>query len=471
MRLNLKLLSCMLVFAPITLPFWAQATTLDEVVNAACEFHPDIFTASLQLQEANERVKEARATVFPRINSITEVGLADDADTLNSQLRDARPISTQLSLDQPVYVGGRARAAIRGAKFQRESERFRSESQILNAQLTAIQAYITLAEAQEVLNVREQDLEALEKRRRDASRRFELGGGTRSDIVQAEARIARGEAEIVAAKRNISEAQASLYEASGIMQREKLSLPSVPVLKPTLLAALEEAGQVNPDIKSSNALIDVSKQNIKTAKGNRAPEVRLLGDLNIQRDTAFNGFERDEGSLRLRMTVPIFAGGALASRERASFLSQNRAEYDRNRIINRVRENVTTAWSRLQASERLVLVNEDLVSVAEKAAIAVKKEAEAGFRPNLDVLDSQQELLEAKLALTAAKYNNVLSSYFLSGSIGKLDNSRYVKCQDLLPNFDRAPRYKVLEKIDTLIPGVKLKIPEKRERKGPRSRR
>ena len=255
------------------------------------------------------------------------------------------------------------------------------------------------------------------------------------------------------------------------MQGEKLALPSIPAQKPSLVAALEEAGRVNPDIKTSYALIDVSKQNIKAAQGNRSPEIRLLGDLNIQRDTAFNGFERDEGSLRLRMTVPIFAGGALAARERSSFLARNRAAYDRNRTINRVRENVTTAWSRLQASERLVSVNEDLVAVAEKASIAVKKEAEAGFRPNLDVLDSQQELLEAKLALTAAKYNNVLSSYFLSGAIGKLDNSLYPKCNNLLPSFDRAPRYKIIEKIDTIIPGVKLKIPEKRKRSGPRSRR
>ena len=126
------------------------------------------------------------------------------------------------------------------------------------------------------------------------------------------------------------------------MQGEKLSLPSIPIQKPSLAEALEEAGRVNPDIQSSNALIDVSKQNIRAAQGNRSPEVRLLGDLNIQRDTAFNGFERDEGSLRLRMTVPIFAGGALAARERGSLLARNRAAYDRNRIINRVRENVTT---------------------------------------------------------------------------------------------------------------------------------
>ena len=471
MKMYRKTYGVFVVLSTCSLSFLASTTTLTEVVNSACTFHPDVYTAGLQLEEANERVKEARATVFPRINSITEVGIADDKDALNSPLRNSRPMFSQLSLDQPVYLGGRARAAIKGAKFQRKSERFRSESQILNAQLTAIQAYITLAEAQEVLSVRQQDLTALQKRRDDASRRFELGGGTRSDIVQAEARIARGQAEIIAAKRNISEAQASLYEASGIMQNERLSLPIVPGLKPSLVAALEKAGQVNPDIKASNALIDVSQQNIKTAQGNRSPEVRLLGDLNIQRDTAFNGFERDEGSLRLRMTVPIFAGGGLAARERATILSRNRAEYDRNLVVNRVRENVTSAWSRLQASERLVLINEDLVGVAEKAAIAVRKEAEAGFRPSLDILDAQQELLDARLALTAAKYNNVLSAYFLNGAIGELDNSQYQSCQNLLPEFNRQPRYKIIEKIDTIIPGVKLKVPEKRKKKGPRSRR
>lgn len=471
MKIHRKSLGALIVLSACSLSFSGSATSLADTVNSACQFHPDVFTAGLQLQEANERVKEARASILPRINSVTEVGIADDKDSLDSPLRNSRPMFTQLSLDQPVYVGGRSRAAIRGAKFQRTSERFRSKSQILNAQLTAIQAHINLAQAQEVLSVRQQDLETLEKRRRDAARRFELGGGTRSDIVQADARIARGEADIITAQRDISEAQASLYEASGIMQREKLLLPTLLGPMPSLQEALEKAGRINPDIRSSNALIDVSQENLKSAQGNRAPEVRLLGDLNVQRDTAFNGFERDEGSIKLRMTVPIFAGGALAARERASLLSRNRAQYDRNRIVNRVRENVTSSWSRLQASERLVSINEDLVNVAQKAAIAVRKEAEAGFRPNLDILDAQQELLDARLALTAAKYSNVLSAYFLAGAIGELDNSQYVSCQELLPDFDRPPRYKIIEKIDTIIPGVKLKVPERREKKGPRSKR
>jgi len=280
-----------------------------------------------------------------------------------------------------------------------------------------------------------------------------------------------GQAEIISARQSIEEAKANLFEASGVFIDVPLSLPYLPKLPKTIQAAYTLAGKVNPDVKAASETINQAEQNIKTSQGERSPEIRLLGDLNIQRDTAFNGFERDEGSLRVQMTVPIFAGGALASRERSSVLAKSGAQIDRVRIINRVRENVASSWSNLEASRGLIKINEDLVHIAEEAAEAVKKEADAGFRPNLDVLNSQQELLEARLALTAARYNEVLSAYFLLGSIGELDNKAYLACQNILPNIRLEEQRLKLEGPQRFIPSIPVKPARRKKKTGPRSRR
>lgn len=467
-------LACVICVTVAGLPVKSYAASLKDVIESACTFHPDVFTAQLNLSQANEGVKQAKAIVLPRITSISEVGFSDDAGAgaaIQSSIQNSRSRSTQLTLDQAVYLGGRGRAAIAGAKFQRKAQWYNSERQVLNAQLTAIQAYIELAQAQDVLNVRQEELQSLVKRRDEAQRRFELGGGTKSDIVQAKARIARNEADIISAQNEISQARASLYEASGLLLAGPLSLARVPDVPANLEQALDRARAVNPDIQAALASIDVADQNIKTSQGDRSPEIRLLGDLSVQRDTAFNGFEREDASLRMRLTIPIFAGGALASQETGARLAKNSATYEHHRVFNRVRESVAMAWSQYEASGRLIAINKELVAAAQTAFNAVKKEAEAGFRANQDILNAQQELLEARLALTQAQHNNVLSAYFLLGAVGALDNQLYPKCQKLLPSFDAAPKRKIVKNINSVVPGIKLQIPERKRRRGPRNRR
>ena len=467
-------ISLLAIVLTLSSAIMSSATSLEDVIEGACEFHPDIFTAKLDVHQAHEGVQQAKAIVLPRITSISEVGFADDAGegaAIQSSVQDSRLRSTQLSIDQAIYIGGRGRAAIRGAKYQRDVQWYSAEREILNAQITAIQAYIEVAQAQEILEVRTAELSSLKQRLQESRRRFELGGGTKSDIVQAQARIARNEADIVSAQSDIEQAGASLYEASGIHPSEKLELAALPDVPTNITQALEYARQINPDIKAANSAIDVAGQTVKTVQGDRSPEVRLLGDLNVQRDTSFNGFEREDASLRLRLTVPIFSGGALASRERDAHLAKNSTAYNHLRVVNRVHEGVLSAWSQYQSSQRLIKINEQLVVAAEKASIAVKKEADAGFRANQDTLDAQQELLDAKLALTGAKHNNVFSAYSLLGAIGRLENEKYPKCQNLLPELDPAPKRKIIKKINSIVPGVKIEIPERRKTTGPRSKR
>jgi len=454
----MRVLTSLLLIA-VTPVMHASAATLPEVVNAACTYHPEIQTARYQVEEAQERVNEARAIILPRITSVSEIGIADDdnavddqaINTITSTLANARPSSSTITFDQPL--------------------------QILRAQLAAIQAYIDVARAQATLKVRQENIAALQKSQSDAQRRYELGAGTISDIAQASTRVTQGQADIITARRDIESAAARLLETSGIRLEGDLARPLLPPPIASLREAVLLARKVNPDVAAAASEIDVAKQNVKNSKAATRPQLRALGTLDAQRDTAFNGFERDEGRLRLQLTLPIYEGGANAARRRASLIAQNRIAFTHYGVLNQVQENVTTAWANLEAAERLVGANQALVTAAQDAASSIKKESDAGFRPKQDVLDAQRELLFAKLALSDAKFNQALSAYQLYGAIGRLDNTLFPDCQGLLPEITDGPKRPIIRELDvnipfiTNFPHIKIKEPEKRDRTGPRGRR
>ncbi|WP_298916489.1 TolC family outer membrane protein [uncultured Algimonas sp.] len=416
----------------------AVAQSLEQAVNSTCLTNPGVATATFRVAQSEEGIIEARSALFPRLDSTTQIGLADDGDEVDElrgglgPLTNARQVSSRLSLSQPLYLGGRARAGIAQAKASRDVELYRRQAELIDLQLDTIEAYVDLARARAQDDVQRSNVRALKEQLGNAERRFELGAGTRSDIVQARSRIGQGEAGVTDAQNAIRQAFVRLRNITGLTTVDDIELPTEPSVPLSIGAALSEAARNNPNARIALAQIEQAEQSIRVAQGERSPNIRLLGNLNIQRDTAFNGFERDEGSLSVEMNIPIFAGGGLASRERSAKLGAALQRSERDRILQRLAETVEREWYNLLASKDLIEVNNGLLKAATQALEAVSREVEAGFRPNVDLLNAQQELLAAEIGLTNARFDTVLSAYRYLGVIGTIGEGRFLKCRDVI---------------------------------------
>lgn len=444
----------------------SNADELEYAVNMACLYHPQSHAAGLLVEEAESRISEARSAILPQIGINSQIGLTEDFEETAQILDNGRPISTRLTLNQPIYLGGRGRARIRGAKEAVKVQQYQSIRQIHDVQIGAIQAYIDLARAKSALSVREENLSVLEQRRKDSERRFQLGAGTKTDIVQAEARIERGHAEIVGARREIREALAAYFEATGYEPEEDLALPSYPVLPEDFAGAWEIAQYLNPDINAAKSQINVARQNIKTIRNSFEPEISLVGDIGADRDTAFNGFERDDARVSINMNIPLFSGGGNRARKKQSLLAERRSFYQRNIAMNNIVESLSSAWAQYEASLELIEVNQNLVDVSRKAAVSVKKEADAGFRPSIDVLDAQQELLEANLAVSESKFQSVLAAYIVKALMGDLSLPNTPDCIAAMPNMSDKKHVSPLLELPIIsdlpiISNIRLTVPKK----------
>jgi outer membrane protein len=122
--------------------------------------------------------------------------------------------------------------------------------------------------------------------------------------------------------------------------------------------------------------------------------------------------------------MPIYQGGGeySAIRQSKETLGQQRLTLDINR--DQARATVVQSWGRLDAAKAQIDSTTAQVNAAEIALNGVREEARVGQRTTLDVLNAQQELVNARTALVMAQHDRVVASYNLLAAIGGLSIKR-----------------------------------------------
>jgi outer membrane protein len=121
-----------------------------------------------------------------------------------------------------------------------------------------------------------------------------------------------------------------------------------------------------------------------------------------------------------QLSVPVYQGGAEYSliRQSKETLAQQRLNLEMTR--DQIRANTVTAWGQLVAGKAQVASAQSQVTASEIALNGVREEAKAGQRTTLDVLNAQQALVNARVALVTAQHDRVVASYAVLNSVGRL---------------------------------------------------
>ena len=126
------------------------------------------------------------------------------------------------------------------------------------------------------------------------------------------------------------------------------------------------------------------------------------------------------GTATANVTIPIYQGGSEFSliRQSKESLGQQRLTLDLTR--NQVRQAVVQAWGQLEAAKAQVVAAQSQVTSSEVALNGVREEARVGQRTTLDVLNAQQALVNARVALVTAQHDRVVASYNVLAAVGRL---------------------------------------------------
>jgi outer membrane protein len=188
----------------------------------------------------------------------------------------------------------------------------------------------------------------------------------------------------------------------------------------SLPAAMAAGTAEHPTVTAAQNNVDVALHQVKIAEGILYPTLSLLGSVQKNYDVALTTPETFTASVGGQLSVPIYQGGAEYAQIRQAKETLGQRRHDLDLARDQARLTVAQAWAQLDASKGTIMATQGQVKSAEAALNGVREEARLGQRTTLDVLNAQQELVNARVALVGAQRDRVVNSYTLLGAIGRL---------------------------------------------------
>jgi outer membrane protein len=384
------------------------------------------------LRATDESVPIALSGYRPRITASASVGaLGQDqttkvvspqgVGTYTGNWDNITPHNFGLSVNQTLFNGfqtaNRTRQAESVVSAGRETLRLTEQTVLLNAAI----AYMNLLRDTAILDLQKRNVEVLQEQLRQTRDRFNVGEVTKTDVAQAESRVAAGRSAMLAAQSNFVTSQATYRQIIGV-EAGKLT-PGSPVDRfspATLDAAIAQSRVENPSVTAATLGIDVATLQVKINEGALYPTLNLAATAQSINEPTPAVVRQTQFSLVSTLTVPIYQGGAehATVRQSKETLGQRRIDLDTQR--DAAQQATVQAWGQLQSAKAQILATQAQVLAAETALNGVREEARVGQRTTLDVLNAQQELVNARVAMVTAQRDRVVASFALLSATGRL---------------------------------------------------
>src|ERR1700688_2416864 len=413
-------------------PTPALADTIEAALVRAYQNNPQLNAQRAQVRSTDENVPQALSGYRPKVALTASAGY-QYTDSLSSQGSTSAtavrteihgpqaPTSAGLTVTQSLFNGNQTANKTRAAESQvsgsREALRVLEQS-ILLAAATIYMDYLRDAA---IVEVQRSNVRVLEQTLKQTKDRFNVGEVTRTDVAQSEAQLAAGKTQLLTADANLVTTRSNFRRIIG---NEPQGLaPGSPVdrfLPATLPSAVELGLIENPNVTAAMFGVDVNYLQVKVNEGALLPTVSLQAAVQQSYESTLTLYRSFGASAIAQVTVPVYQGGAEYSliRQSKETLAQQRLFLEQTRDATRA--NVVTAWGQLVAGKAQVASAQSQVTASEIALNGVREEAKAGQRTTLDLLNAQQALVNARVALVTAQHDRVVASYAVLSAVGRL---------------------------------------------------
>ena len=411
-----------LCFAPIG----ASAETLEGALAKAYESNPALNAQRAGVRSTDENVARAKSGYRPRIGASADIGrIYTDYDSHSAAGgRTDRYLSSRgagVQINQTLFDGFRTGNSVRQAESQVLGARESLRNNEQNTLFDAAQSYMNVLRDTAILNLQRNNVEVLMEQLRQTQDRFNVGEVTRTDVAQAEARLAGSRSQESAAEANLRLSIAVYRQVVGV-QPQKLSPGKAleRVIPRSLDAALSIGLREHPAVVSAFHSVDAAELQVKVVEGEFLPNLGVSGGVSQRYASTLPGDERLSASVVATLNVPIYQAGDVSARTRQSKELVGQARLQADSIRDQVRAAVVSAWGQWEAAKAQIAAAQSQVQANEVALNGVREEARVGQRTTLDVLNAQQELLNSRVNLITAQRDRVVASYAVVQAMGKL---------------------------------------------------
>ncbi|MBI1250307.1 MAG: hypothetical protein GC189_02415 [Alphaproteobacteria bacterium] len=401
----------------------ADAETLEEAEAIVLAESPSLAAAREQLEAVRELSPLAWSEALPQISFDAQMLDIDRSEQrLAFDIRDQPEYwIASVNTSTLLFGSGRVWTATRQARAQVASGIATYQDQAQVVLLDLARAYGQTRFARQVVEAQEDLIDNLRDQVAFASANQREGFLTRTDVAQAESRLALARADRTRARLALVEASQTYQRIVGFPPGDLPEPAPLENLPATLDEAIDVAQSEHPAIRAAIANVVFSEASVDNAASE--------GRLRITLETGNSRFdvvgpsdftEQHENSVGVRVTVPFFSGGSVRARTRQQRHLRNASRFELAETQRRVHERVTVSWFTL--SEARQRQNESIarLEAAQRASAGFQREQQLGERSMIDVLNQEQELINARIATHEADRDAMVAERALLSSIGKL---------------------------------------------------
>ncbi|MDK9763481.1 TolC family outer membrane protein [Vibrio sp. D420a] len=419
---KLSIICCFMTGAP------AYSQTLEQAVAITLATNPEIKSIFNEFVSVKKQNDASGGAYLPSIDLDAGIGYEGiNPAPNNGPDTDLTRKEATISLTQLIWDGSATLYDMDRTAAEAESVRLQLIADAEDKALEVTQIYLDAVKATEVLALSESNLAVHKKIYKDIKRRAESGIGSTADVSQVEARIAKAHGNLLAAQNNLVDTHTQFRRVVG---QEPLGLiyprADISKLPLSLNDAIVYAFDNHPVIKISAADVDSAHFQYKQSKGVNYPTFSIEASQTWRDDAGGDEGSSDETLAMLRMRYNLYNGGSDSDRTEAAAYQLNKSKDLRDRAYRQVEEGLRLSWSALDLTLQQKNFLSDHVDSASETVIAYEKQYRIGQRTLLDLLNTENELFEARKDYLDAHYAEQYAKYRVLNATGSLLNALLV---------------------------------------------
>ena len=407
----------------------ADTFSLAQALGVAYETNPQLDAQRAALRATDESVAKANGMWRPSINAQGEYGAQHYEFGGNlpqgfPETTNSHPLQGQVTLNQPVFRGGRTWAEISKAKALVRAGRAQLTGVEQTVLLGAVTAYMDVVRDQAIVGLRQNNVDVLTKQLKATELQFKVGELTRTDVAQSSARLAGAQSDLVSAQGQLAVSLANFQKVIGRPVETLDKITPLPAIPGTLEDAEAHADKQSPALIAAQETERAADYAVDDSIGALLPQVSVQAQYGYSASQSFGGIlaqpTTNSTSLIAQLTVPLYQGGADEADVRQAKQLHSQAQLNLVDARRQAREGVDAAWETYLSAHSAIDSNEAQVKANELAYEGVRREQEVGARTILDVLNAEQELLNSQVAVVSSQRNAAVAAYQLLAAIGQL---------------------------------------------------
>lgn len=327
----------------------------------------------------------------------------------------------QISLTLPVYSGGKLENQIDQAKINLTIAEFNREATKQQLKLSATTAYFDVLHYRNIVQVNKESVEDLSLHLKNVQTQFAAGMVARSNVLYSQVQLATAKDSLIRAQNNYDNAVANLNNVIGLPLDSELILKENLQYEKNVLEmeeCVQQALMNRPEIAQYQAKIDIAQDDVNIAQSGNLPTVSFQGtqDWNGQ---DLPGSKNSNWRISLTTSLNLFDSGLTQSEIKQAQYATDTAKKQLRQAQDSVALEVRQAYHNMRDAESRIETNEIAVKQAEEDYRIAEYGFAAGVSTNMDVID-------AELALSQAKTNYIQALYDYNTSKAQLDKARSV---------------------------------------------